>query len=45
MAIYEELIVDQGSTFKYQLNLTDPNSGAAYNLAGFTVNAYMKKNY
>lgn len=45
MAVYEELIVDQGSTFKYQLNLTNPTTGDAYNLAGFTVNAYMKKNY
>ena len=45
MAVYEELIVDQGSTFKYQLNLTDPTTGNVYNLDNFTVNAYMKKNY
>lgn len=44
MAIYEDLEIDQGSTFKYEVSLTASN-GSAYDLSGHTFAAQMKKNY
>ena len=44
MAIYEELEIDQGSTFKYVINLTESNE-AAYNLDNFTVTGHIRRNH
>ena len=44
MAIYEELEIDQGSTFRYQVDLTT-SQGSAYDLGGFTLTSSIKKNY
>ncbi len=43
-AAYQNLFVDQGSTFTNQLNLSD-SSGIPYNLTNFTVNASAKTSY
>ena len=44
MAQYEEFSVDQGTEVAFQIHLTD-TAGAAKNLAGYSVNAKLKKNY
>lgn len=44
MALYEELEIDQGSTFKYNISLKQ-ESGVPYDLTGYAINAQAKKNY
>lgn len=44
MATKANLVIDQGSTFAAELNLTDDN-GDALNLTGFTANSQMRKWY
>ena len=44
MAQYEEFTIDQGANVSIQLDLVD-QAGAAKSLVGYTVTAYMKKNY
>lgn len=44
MAIYQELEIDQGSTFRYQIDLTT-SQGSAYDLDGFTITSQIRKNY
>jgi hypothetical protein len=44
MATKANLIIDQGSTFSVELDLTDDN-GDALNLVGFSANAQMRKWY
>jgi hypothetical protein len=41
---YQDLYLEQGTTFKTQLTLTD-NTNAAYNLVGFSVVSQAKKSY
>ena len=41
---YQDLYLEQGTTFNTTLNLTD-NAGAAYNLYGFSVYSQAKKSY
>lgn len=43
-AAYQNQYMDQGSTFNATLTLTD-NSGAAYNLVGFSVSSAAKSSY
>jgi hypothetical protein len=44
MAIYSNLTVDQGSTFKATIDVTD-SDGDALNLTGYTVAGQLRKNY
>lgn len=44
MALYENLVVDQGSDASMDLYLTDKN-GAKKNLAGHTIRGQIRKNY
>jgi len=44
MALYEDIEIEQGSTFRYLVNLTSSN-GLAYDLTAHTFAAQMKKNY
>lgn len=44
MATKANLVIDQGTTFSVELNLTDDN-GDVLNLEGFTANAQMRKWY
>ena len=44
MAIYEDLEIEQGSSFAYIVSVKDPN-GAAYGLGSHTLAAQMKKTY
>lgn len=44
MAIYSNLTVDQGSTFKANIDVTD-GDGDALNLAGYSVAGQLRKNY
>ena len=44
MALYEELEIDQGSTFRYQVDLTT-SSGDPYDLNGFTITSQIRKTY
>lgn len=44
MAIYSNLTIDQGSTFKADIDVTDAD-GDALNLAGYTVAGQLRKNY
>jgi hypothetical protein len=41
---YQDLYLEQGTTFNTQLTLTD-NTNAAYNLVGFSVFSQAKKSY
>jgi len=45
MAIYKELLIDQGSTFRYQVSLSDINDDTAFDLSNFTVTSHIKKTY
>lgn len=45
MASYAELIVDQGSTFNTILTLTDDTTNLPINVAGYSINANIKKSY
>jgi hypothetical protein len=44
MAIYEDLEIEQGSSFRYNYTILT-SAGAAYNLAGHSLAAIMKKTY
>lgn len=44
MAIYSNLTIDQGSTFKANIDVTDAD-GDALNLTGYTVAGQVRKNY
>ncbi len=44
MAIYSNLTVDQGSTFKATIDVTD-SEGDALNLTGYTVAGQLRKNF
>ena len=44
MAIYEELEIDQGSTFRYEIILTEKD-GTPSNLTSYTVKSEIRKNY
>jgi len=44
MAIYSNLTIDQGSTFKANIDVTD-SDGNALNLAGYTVAGQLRKNF
>ena len=44
MALYEELEVDQGSTFRYIVDLTT-SVGNPYPLDGFTITSQIRKTY
>lgn len=44
MAVYEDLEIEQGSSFTYIVSVKDPN-GAAYGLNSHTFAAQMKKTY
>lgn len=44
MALYEELEMDQGSTFRYQVDLKT-SSGNPYNLEGVTITSQIRKTY
>ena len=44
MAIVANLVMDQGSTFSANINVTDA-SGNALNLTGFSVASQMRKSY
>jgi hypothetical protein len=45
MASYAELIVDQGSTSNTILTLTDDTTNLPIDLAGYSINANIKKSY
>lgn len=45
MAAYAELIVDQGSTSNTILSLTDDTTNLPINVAGYSINANIKKSY
>tara|TARA_R110000796_G_scaffold31104_4_gene82731 strand:- start:1296 stop:1637 length:342 start_codon:yes stop_codon:yes gene_type:complete len=44
MAIYSNLLVDQGSTFRANVDVTD-SDGNELNLTNYTVAAQLRKNY
>lgn len=44
MAIYSNLTVDQGSTFKANIDVTD-SDGNELNLTGYTVSGQIRKSY
>lgn len=44
MAIYEDIEIQQGSSFRYNITLT-ATSGEAYDLSGHNIGAQIKKNY
>jgi hypothetical protein len=41
---YQDLFLEQGTTFATQLNLSD-DTGAAYNLSGFTIKSQARNSY
>ena len=45
MAIYKELLIDQGSTFRYQVSLSGVNDNLAFDLSNFTITSHVKKSY
>lgn len=44
MALYEELEIDQGSTFRYQVDLKTP-TGSPYDLSTVTITSQIRKTY
>jgi len=44
MALYEDIEIEQGATFRYLVDLTS-NDGSTYDLSGHTFAAQVKKNY
>mgnify|MGYP001345073944 CR=1 FL=1 len=44
MATISNIVIDQGTTFSLELNLTN-DDGTAKNLAGYTVTSQMRKGY
>ena len=45
MAIYQELEIDQGSTFRYQIDLTLNSTQTPYDLTGYTMKSEIRKNH
>lgn len=45
MAVYEELTIDQGATFRYQVELKDTSDESPFDLTGYTATSHMKKNH
>lgn len=45
MAAYTELIMDQGTTFRNVINLTDDISNVPINIYGYTVSSQMRRSY
>ena len=44
MAIYEDFLMEQGASFRYNVTIETPQ-GSAYDLTGHTLAAKMKKTY
>jgi hypothetical protein len=44
MAQYEELYIEQGSTFQYIITLSNP-SGGAFDLTSYTARSQLKRSY
>ena len=44
MATYSNLFIDQGSTFKFTIDL-EKNTGSALDLTGYTVRGQLRKSY
>lgn len=45
MAIYEEMQIDQGSTFSYLVSIKNLTDQAPFDLSGYTGTAHMKRSY
>ena len=45
MASYVELFIDQGTTFKNTINLTDDTTNVAINLYGYSVSSQIRRSY
>ncbi len=45
MAVYEELTIDQGATFRYQVELKDTSDESEFDLTGYTATAHMKRSH
>lgn len=45
MAVYEELTIDQGATFRYQVELKDTTDESEFALTGYTATAHMKRSH
>jgi hypothetical protein len=45
MAVYEELQIDQGSTFRYEITITNDLDDAPSDLTGFTIKSEIRKSY
>ena len=45
MAVYEELTVDQGATFRYQVVLRETSDESEFDLTGYTAAAHMKRSH
>lgn len=45
MASYVELFIDQGTTFRNTINLTDDNSNIPINVYGYSVSSQIRRSY
>lgn len=45
MAAYVELIMDQGTTFRNVINLTDDITNASLNILGYSISSQMRRSY
>jgi hypothetical protein len=45
MAGYAELSLDQGTTYSTSITITDDDTGAAVNIAGYTISSQIRKSY
>lgn len=45
MASYVELFIDQGTTFKNTINLTDDTTNVAINVYGYSVSSQIRRSY
>ena len=45
MASYVELFIDQGTTFRNIINLTDDNSNVPINIYGYSVSSQIRRSY
>jgi hypothetical protein len=45
MASYVELFIDQGTTFRNTINLTDDNTNAPINIYGYSVSSQIRRSY
>ena len=44
MAQYEELYIEQGSTFQYSITLSNP-AGGSFDLTSYTVRSQLRRGY